>query len=449
MRKIDFIGNSLSNVTVDPLPYVDDLLSCYQSLTDLPGFILLESTDQIRGRYDIVSAYPYDHFKVERDAADLSEVFHQLQHRLPLVTSSSDLPFQGGAIGYIAYDLGAQLAGINVPAHPGLASMPIIDMQFYDWAIVTDHHKKQVHLVAANNQPQTRGLLHDIRRRWYQHASTNRSFTLVKPFSPLLSRQAYQQAFHAIHHDLQRGRAYQVNYTQPFLAEYRGDCWEMYKRISRKNPVPFSAFMRAEQADILSFSPERFLQMDNKHLLTSPIKGSARRSENPQEDERLRAELAASTKNRAENVMIVDLLRNDLGKIAVAGSVQVKTLCELQSFKAVHHLVSDIEAQCLDSVSLLQAFASCFPGGSITGAPKLEAMHIISEHEPFARGVYCGSIGYFSLHGRFDSNIAIRTVIAKENTLFLAAGGGIVIDSTWEEEYAECYTKIQAIVHEL
>jgi len=140
MRKIDFIGNSLSNVTVDPLPYVDDLLSCYQSLTDLPGFILLESTDQIRGRYDIVSAYPYDHFKVERDAADLSEVFHQLQHRLPLVTSSSDLPFQGGAIGYIAYDLGAQLAGINVPAHPGLASMPIIKNRCI-WLPRTISHK--------------------------------------------------------------------------------------------------------------------------------------------------------------------------------------------------------------------------------------------------------------------------------------------------------------------
>ena len=147
--------------------------------------------------------------------------------------------------------------------------------------------------------------------------------------------------------------------------------------------------------------------------------------------------------------MIVDLLRNDFGKIAKPGSVHVSSLCEVQSFNGVHHLVSTIEAEYDRATGPIDVFAACFPGGSITGAPKREAMHIISEQEPYARGIYCGSIAYFSAHGRFDSNIAIRTITAKIDTLYLSAGGGIVIDSNWEDEYRECLTKIKAIVNEL
>ena len=251
----------------------------------------------------------------------------------------------------------------------------------------------------------------------------------------------------AIHSELIKGRAYQVNYTQPFLAEYRGDPWEMYKRVRVSNPVPYAAFMRCEEGDLLSFSPERYLTMDHGVVSTSPIKGTSRRSSNPVEDEQLRQLLLNSSKNRAENVMIVDLLRNDLGKYAKPGSVRVTSLCELQSFNSVHHLVSHIQAEYEQCVTPLEVFASCFPGGSITGAPKRESMRIIGEQERYGRGVYCGSMAYFSAHGRFDSNIAIRTITAKAETLYLSAGGGIVIDSHWEDEYRECFTKIAAIVN--
>ncbi|RUR09471.1 aminodeoxychorismate synthase component I [Legionella septentrionalis] len=433
-------------LSVSSLKCTKTLIEHYQSLAHLPGFVLLESSDRKSGRYDILAAYPYEIFSMPRHGRDSKETFSCLQSLLPVVESNSDLPFQGGAIGYVSYDFGAELYGINASPHALLINTPLMEFGLYDWAIITDHHQQKTYLVAANQRAETASLIKEIEHCWYGQQTLVNSFTLVKEFKPLISRDAYQKAFCAIHEDLRKGRAYQVNYTQPFIAHFNGDPWEMYKRISRCNPVPFSAFLRLHQMDVLSFSPERFLLMDKESLLTSPIKGSARRSPDASEDTRLKKALAVCEKNKAENVMIVDLMRNDLGKISVPGTVNVNALCELQSYNSVHHLVSHIEAQCRQDVSTIEAFMSCFPGGSITGAPKKEAMRIIHEHEPFARGIYCGSIGYFSAHGRFDSNIAIRTVTAKEEQLYLAAGGGIVMDSTWEDEYEECYTKIKAIV---
>lgn len=438
----------MSSLTLTPLTYSDDLIANYQALSDLPGFVLLESSDKQRGRYDIVTALPYDSLTVLRDSANIHDAFKQLQSMLPSRTSACDLPFQGGAIGYIAYDLGEILAGIS--SKPHIANdMPIIDMRFYDWAIVVDHQIKCVNLVAANDKSETAAHIDEVQARWQRGSVSAAPFILQQAFTPLIKEREYQQAFNAIHQELTRGRSYQVNYTQPFLGQYSGDPWEMYKRVRAKNPVPYSAFLRTADGDIVSFSPERFLTMNQGIVLTSPIKGTTKRSADPVLDEQLKASLIASTKDQAENVMIVDLLRNDLGKFAEPGSVKVTGLCQVQSYNAVHHLVSNIEARCPSSTTPIQVFQACFPGGSITGAPKREAMRIINEQEPFARGVYCGSIGYFSVHGRFDSNIAIRTLIAKEETLYLSAGGGIVIDSNWQDEYRECFTKIAAIVNHM
>jgi len=436
---------------VDSLDYTDDLIPHYQSLSALPGFVLLESGDKQRGRYDILAAYPYDTFKVLRNTSlPLNDVFDELQSRLSMIACKgySELPFQGGAIGYIAYDFGEMLAGL--PSRPHHCNdMPLIDMQFYDWAIVVDHHLKCIHLLSVNSKDETAAIVLEIRARWEAKTTRKNVFKLNETFMPLLHKDDYREAFDSIYAILKAGRAYQVNYTQPFLAHHSGDTWELYKRIRLKNPVPYAAYMRRQEGHILSFSPERFISMEKGRVVTSPIKGTVKRSANVKIDNQLQTLLKTSSKNRAENVMIVDLLRNDLSKISKPGSVQVTSLCEVQSFKAVHHLVSHIEAQSLDTVTALNAFLACFPGGSITGAPKREAMHVINEHEPFARGVYCGSIAYFSAHGRVDSNIAIRTITAKEETLYLSAGGGIVIDSQWEDEYSECFTKLTAIVNAL
>ncbi|CEG57026.1 aminodeoxychorismate synthase component I [Legionella fallonii] len=438
---------SLSNKESISLSYHPFLYESYQQLSHLPGFVLLESTDRVRGRYDILSAYPYDRITIKENDFSQSELLTYLKKRIPLSKSELALPFQGGAIGYISYDLGASLLGIRANAQPTLRDLPLLDLGLYDWAIIVDHYSKKITLFAANNHPATTDIKQEIIRLWYERTSKNLRFTAKSTFTPLISKDSYQESFRAIHQALKEGRSYQVNFTQPFHAEYEGDAWEMYKKVSAKNPVPFAAFLRTEQANILSFSPERFIAYDKGRLLTSPIKGTIGRSGNPVEDEQLKDQLASCAKNRAENVMIVDLLRNDFGKISYPGTVTVSSLCEIQSYNSLHHLVSDIEAQCLDSIHPLEAFISCFPGGSITGAPKLESMRVINELEDYARGIYCGSIGYFSQHGCFDSNIAIRTVTAKENILHLAAGGGIVIDSVCEDEYRECYTKITAIIN--
>jgi para-aminobenzoate synthetase component I len=437
----------LSHLKIISLAYSDNLIAHYQALSDLDGFALLESSDKQRGRYDILSALPYDSLTITRDYSDIKGVWQQLQARLPQRPSKADLPFQGGAIGYFSYDFGAALLNIHSKPHPN-NDMPLVNIGFYDWAIVVDHWKKKVDLVIANSQPDTALKMEEIQDYWHAPQTLSTSFQFKKKFNPLISEEAYKQSFQTIHQDLTCGRSYQVNYTQPFVADYSGNPWQLYKQIRSMNPMPYAAFLRTLEGDILSCSPERFLHVNQGIASTSPIKGTAPRSPDPMLDGQLRESLIKSAKNRAENVMIVDLLRNDLGKFAKPGSVQVTSLCEIQSFKEVHHLVSNIQAECMENITPLQAFAACFPGGSITGAPKQEAMRIIAEQEPFARGVYCGSIAYLSAHGRLDSNIAIRTIIAKQNSMYLPAGGGIVIDSNWEDEYRECFTKIAAIVNE-
>ncbi|WP_238400671.1 aminodeoxychorismate synthase component I [Legionella bononiensis] len=425
------------------------LQDSYKKFCDLPGFVLLESTDKARGRYDILSAYPYDRVVIWSNQESKNSSPDTLRDLLLDHESINDLPFQGGAIGYISYDFGAQLLGIKTMPQESLSDMPLLDMGLYDWAIIADHLLRKVTLFAANRHSSTKTLIEEIIQIWNQSPIEPQKYELNSEFIPLVSKENYQQSFSAINKYLNEGRAYQVNLTQPFHANFSGDSWEIYRTITDKNPVPFSAFLRNKEADILSFSPERFLQYDQGTILASPIKGTIARSIDPKIDEQLKNQLISCEKNRAENVMIVDLMRNDLGKIAKPGSVKVTNLCEVQSYNSVHHLVSDIEALCMDHLNPFDIFLSCFPGGSITGAPKLEAMNIINEQEHYARGIYCGSIGYFSSHGRFDTNIAIRTITAKKNILHLAAGGGILIDSKCEDEYRECYTKIAAIINGL
>lgn len=439
----------LSQFQCISLDYSEYLQLFYEKLRGLPGFVLLESTDRVRGRYDIVSACPYDRVILTTHSDNIQAELDRITHLLQVVKSDLDLPFQGGAIGFVAYDLGVYLAGLELSPQPNNDALPLLDLGFYDWGLIADHHRQTVTLFAAHKEQSTEGIVAEVLALWHNDTCDSPHFSLTTPFEPLIIKQQYEKAFDAIQDALEVGRSYQVNLTQPFQARFDGDVWALYKQISAHNRVPYAAFMKTDKADIVSFSPERFLCFDKGLLLTSPIKGTIGRSSDYEEDEQLKNQLANCPKNRAENVMIVDLLRNDLGKIAKTGSVKVTQLCAIQSFHSVHHLVSDIEAQCLDCVHPFAAFMACFPGGSITGAPKLEAMHIINEQEPFARGVYCGSLGYFSFHGRFDTNIAIRTLTANQGVLHLAAGGGIVIDSLCDDEYRESITKIKAITQAL
>lgn len=420
------------------LTYPANPYEYYAKFIDLPGFVLLQSSDTSRGRYDILSAYPY------KILTNPNTILSDLESSLSLQSSQSTLPFQGGAIGFFSYDFAC--GQFNIPL--GLSTnsaFPLAQWGLYDWAIIVDHLERKTLLIAANKVLETQHIISEIKKRWFSQP-IHTAFNLKKPFVPLIEKQSYLSAFDKVQEALHAGRCYQVNLTQPFKASYQGNLWALYEKVNRSNPTAFAAFIPSDQGSILSFSPERFVRLAEGTLLTSPIKGTIKKSNDPVIDQQLQQTLQSSVKDRAENIMIVDLLRNDLGKIAQSGSVKVKALCAIESYQNLHHLVSHIEAVCSAHITPVQAFISCFPGGSITGAPKLESMKVIAEIEPYARGIYCGSLGYFSHHGRFETNIAIRTLMATNQDLYLSAGGAIVIDSKAEEEYAECLTKINSVI---
>ena len=246
---------------------------------------------------------------------------------------------------------------------------------------------------------------------------------------------------------LHSGDCYQINLTQRFQADYQGDEWQAYRTLRQANGAPFSAFIRLEHNCILSISPERFIALDsNRHIETKPIKGTLPRSADEQQDRELAKQLAGSEKDRAENLMIVDLLRNDIGKVASPGSVAVPHLFAIESFPAVHHLVSTVTAELAPGYQATDLLRAAFPGGSITGAPKIRAMEIIEELEPSRRSLYCGAIGYLSQDGKMDSSITIRTLVADSGQLYCWAGGGIVADSDVDAEYQETYDKVSRIL---
>jgi para-aminobenzoate synthetase component 1 len=245
---------------------------------------------------------------------------------------------------------------------------------------------------------------------------------------------------------LHEGDCYQVNLAQRYSAHATGDAYPAYLELRRNSPAPWSAFLDWPHAQILCASPERFLRVQHGLVQTKPIKGTRPRSADVAEDARLKDDLLRHPKDRAENLMIVDLLRNDLGKSCEPGSIQTTNLFEVESYANVHHLVSTIEGRLQSGKTALDLLRECFPGGSITGAPKLRAMEIIEQLEPQRRGIYCGAIGYVGYDGAMDTNIAIRTLVYSSGVIRCWAGGGIVADSTCEAEYQETRDKARAML---
>ncbi|MBI2646803.1 MAG: aminodeoxychorismate synthase component I, partial [Deltaproteobacteria bacterium] len=261
-----------------------------------------------------------------------------------------------------------------------------------------------------------------------------------------LSFEQYSEKILKAKHYIQHGEIYQVNLSQCLQMPLSIPPYEAYKKLRALNPAPFSAYLNFGEGQILCSSPERFLQTNAQGLIqTEPIKGTVKRGKNPEEEESLKHFLLTSEKNRAELMMIVDLERNDLGKICQFGSIHVPTLYELRTYATVHHLVSVIRGK-LKTKNLVDILQACFPGGSITGAPKLRAMQIIDELEPHNRGIYTGSIGYIDYRRQMDLNIAIRTIMHQQGNIFFPVGSGIVWDSNPTEEYEETLYKGQALI---
>lgn len=393
-------------------------------------------------------SYPADAFRVLRDVLDGWSVGRPAG--LP------DLPFLGGAIGYFGYELGQQIEVLPARAVDDLG-LPDCYLCFYNFAVALDRESGTMFLCHLDTPGAGLGRAKDetiaeLRAVPPRKRTPDRHEWGDRPPAPPtfvsdLSRPAYVAAVQRIKEYILAGDVYQVNLTQRFCADIgTTPPWELYTHLSRTNPAPFAAFLNFEGHAIVSSSPERFLRIVNGQVETRPIKGTIARGATPDADLHQRRTLLDSRKNRAELAMIVDLLRNDLGRVCVPGSVRVREFPRIESYASVHHLVATISGELASDRGVVDVLLATFPGGSITGAPKIRAMEIIDEMEPVARGVYTGGIGYIGLDGSADLNIAIRTLIVKDGKAFVHAGGGIVADSVEADEYEESVLKASKLL---
>lgn len=440
-------------------PYSPDSALVYQGLAHRPWPVFLDSGHPhcAQGRFDILAADPRATLTTRGLKTELlgpaggriamGDPFALLQEELgPRRPGIAELPFSGGAIGYFGYDLGRRLERL-----PSLAQdaegIPEMAVGIYDWALVVDHRERRSRVVAQDEDGLERALGLLATAKGERRGGRPRApFRVNDRVRPNFSHAQYLSAIARIKHYLREGDCYQVNLAQRFSAPADGDPWQAYLGLRQLNPAPFGAYLSTPACRVLCSSPERFLRVQGRAVETRPIKGTAPRGLDPIEDLMLADALRHSQKDRAENVMIVDLLRNDLGKVCAIGSVQVPRLFEVEHFARVHHLVSTVRGRLADGRTALDLLRACFPGGSITGAPKLRAMEIIEELEPHRRGVYCGAIGYVGFDGNMDTNIAIRTLVHSDGVARLWAGGGIVADSDAESEYRECFHKAAALL---
>jgi para-aminobenzoate synthetase component I len=438
-----------------PLPYPGDASTCFAAIADLPWAVWLDSAG--RGRYDILCARPIATLVTHGGETVITDAngehrsnadpFDLLREQLGATTGSlPHIPFAGGAAGYWGYDLARRLTTLPQIAQDA-EHLPEMAVGIYDWAVVIDHQQQTAQLVSHRRTPETEQVLPQILDRLQRADQTlPDGFRVRGGIRSNLELDDYQQAFDAVQRYLHEGDCYQVNLARRYATDASGDALQAYLELRRLSPAPYSAFLDLPHAQILSASPECFLQVRDGQVETRPIKGTRPRLADPAADARIAKDLRSHAKDRAENLMIVDLLRNDLGKSCIPGSVSVPRLFDLESYANVHHLVSTVTGQLASGQDALALLRNCFPGGSITGAPKLRAMEIIEQLEPHRRGVYCGAIGYAGFDGNMDTNIAIRTLVYADGEIRFWAGGGIVADSVMADEYQETLDKASAML---
>lgn len=437
------------------LPYTRDASAYFKSIADLPWAVWLDSGG--RGRYDILCAQPAATLMTQggvtqivdecgaRSSAD--DPFNLIREQLGVtVSGAAEIPFAGGALGYWGYDLSRRLMTLPEMALDA-ENLPQMAVAIYDWALVVDHQQESASLVSHQARRATANVLPDILLRLQQGTATPaRKFTVHGKIESNFTRSSYEQAFSAIQTYLRAGDCYQVNLAQRFSARAEGDAYSAYSLLRKLSPAPFSAYLDLPCAQILCASPERFLQVRQGQVETRPIKGTRPRLNDVEQDARMVQDLHSNPKDRAENLMIVDLLRNDLSKSCRQGSVKVPSLFAVESYATVHHLVSTVAGELAAGEDALGLLRNCFPGGSVTGAPKQRAMEIIEQLEPNRRGIYCGAIGYVGFDGNMDTNVVIRTLVYSGGEIRCWAGGGIVADSEAAAEYQETLDKAGAML---
>jgi para-aminobenzoate synthetase component 1 len=462
------------------VPPPDPVRACEQ-LAGLPYRLFLDSAARgaRQGRHSFLAADPISVVRGDRTGGvdPLSTI------RTLLEPHASDPvpglpPFQGGAAGYLAYDWARALERVPPPRYDDL---PIPDVVFgiYDWVVAWDHEAARAWLISTG-MPETDASARASRAaaragavRVRLESAAVRPAAVAqasspspvgaspsypvhawwKPLAPLRSsftHAGYVAAVAHVREYIYAGDIFQANLSQRFEVPLTDAPWATYRRLRTRNAAPFAAFLDFPEVTVLSASPERFLRVDDGgHVETRPIKGTRPRGVGPEHDAALGQALSESEKDRAENLMIVDLMRNDLSRECEPGSVRVTELFAAEKYATVHHLVSTVVGTLAPGIDAFGLLRAAFPPGSITGAPKLRAMEIIAELEPTQRGVYCGAIGYWSLTGALDTSVAIRTAMVIGDRVYVGAGGGIVADSDPEEEYRETLDKARGMIEAL
>jgi len=486
-------------VVEELVPAPDPVDTCAR-FADLPCLLFLDSATHPAqtGRYSFLVADPATIVRSkgaltqQLDAAGWTRVAADpLAHIRSLLAPCATQPlagippFQGGAAGYVAYDWGAQLERIPRPRYDDLA-IPDVMLGLYDWVIAWDHQTERAwvistgipeqgtarrgraarrlafvkeRLASGRSDPDGRGRDLPARQKYAVapgDPDPRRPDRAAAPSYPVpdvpglrsnFTRAGYLDAVARVIEYVYAGDIFQANLSQRLEAPLAGTPFELYLRLRRRNPAPFAAYLAFGDVVVVSSSPERFLCVDDdRRVETRPIKGTRPRGVGPEHDAALALALAESDKDRAENVMIVDLLRNDLSRVCRPGTVHVPELFALEHYQTVHHLVSTVVGELAREHDALDLLRAAFPGGSITGAPKVRAMQIIAELEPTQRGVYCGSIGYLSATGALDTSIVIRTYLVVGRDVYFQVGGGIVADSDPEQEYRETLDKARGLI---
>jgi para-aminobenzoate synthetase component 1 len=491
---------------VESLGETPDPAAVVAAFLDLPFLIFLDSATGAPlageahqlGRYSFLTADPVTVVRSKgpvTEVADVARGWRRVEGDAlgvvadllgpPMDPVSGLPPFQGGAAGYIGYDYGAVLERIPATRYDDLA-IPDVVLGLYDWVVAWDHLIGMAWIISTGmpehgeaRERRARERLEDVRRRVTgapgAPSQTGHAKRRADPWPaiplpecpsppsyPVLgvegaeriglrssfTHRAYLDAVARVREYILAGDIFQANLSQRFEGPLAEPTFDLYLRLRRRNAAPFAAYINLGDFAVLSASPERFLRLDEnrRHVETRPIKGTRPRGLGPMHDAALGRALSESDKDRAENVMIVDLLRNDLSRVCRPGTVRVPELFALEQHPTVHHLVSTVMGELEPGTGPVDLLRAAFPGGSITGAPKVRAMEIIAELEPTRRGVYCGSIGYISSTGAMDMSIVIRTYVALRGRVYFQAGGGIVADSDPEQEYRETLDKARALI---
>ena len=420
------------------------------------SFILDSAMDPKKlGRYSFIGFNPFKIIKYKNTKENpLDNLRNELNKYK--VENNTHLPFIGGAVGYLSYDLGNYIEHLPRTAKD---DTNVYDLYFglYNLVIVVDHLENKTYIATPNlNIEKEEKLIIDIENK-IKKAEINGIEEICyeeKKVEPIklnsnFTKANFENSVRKVQDYIRQGDIYQANLTQRFNGKTTLSSYELYRDLRKVSPAPFGALLNFEHSKILSNSPERFIKCIDNKVETRPIKGTRPRGKTIEEDLRLQDELRNSEKDRAELLMIVDLERNDIGRVSKIGSVKVPELFVIEPYANVNHLVATVEGRLKDNLDCIDVIKATFPGGSITGAPKIRAMEIIDELEPTQRNVYTGSIGYIGFNGDMDLNIAIRTIIKQGENVYFQVGGGMTWDSNPEDEYQETLDKAKSIMKAL